>query len=201
MRLVMGDERLDGADDLGVGDMLSDDQDASGPTGGGRAPGLIRLGLLTALITGVLDQANKWWMLTVYDIDQKGQVAVLPFMDLVYVLNRGISYGLFTQSDQRGQYMLAGIAVVVSVGLLIWLMRGEQNRLSAVSIGLIVGGALANAIDRIHLGGVADFYLLHGFGFSWYVFNIADVAIVAGVIGLLIDVFVANRDNASKRSQ
>jgi lipoprotein signal peptidase len=137
--------------------MLSDDQDASGPTGGGRAPGLIRLGLLTALITGVLDQANKWWMLTVYDIDQKGQVAVLPFMDLVYVLNRGISYGLFTQSDQRGQYMLAGIAVVVSVGLLIWLMRGEQNRLSAVSIGLIVGGALANAIDRIHLGGVADF--------------------------------------------
>ena len=167
----------------------------------GPSSGLIRLGLVTALVTGVMDQVNKWWMLVVYDIDQNGQVAFLPFMDLVFVLNRGISYGLFTQSDHRGQYMLAAIAVLVSIGLLVWLLRGEQNRLSALSIGLIIGGAVGNAIDRIHLGGVADFYLLHGFGFSWYVFNIADVAIVAGVVGLLVDVFWANRSNASKPTQ
>lgn len=179
--------------------MLSDDPGHSAGRGG-RTDGLVSLGLITALVTCVLDQFNKWWMLTVYDIDQKGQVAFLPFMDLVYVLNRGISYGLFTQSDQRGQFVLAAVALVVSVGLLIWLMRGEQNRLSALSIGLIIGGAIGNAIDRIHLGGVADFYLLHGFGFSWYVFNIADVAIVAGVVGLLIDVFWANRATASKPS-
>ena len=79
-----------------------------------------------------------------------------------------------------------------------WLARGVTTRLVAVSLGLVMGGAASNAIDRLVLGGVADFFSLHAFGFYWYVFNLADVAIVAGVIGLLYDSFVPSRNDASK---
>jgi signal peptidase II len=80
----------------------------------------------------------------------------------------------------------------------VWLARGITSRLVAGSIGLIMGGAGGNAIDRLVLGGVADFFSLHAWGFYWYVFNIADAAIVAGVIGLLYDSFGPSRKDASK---
>ena len=80
----------------------------------------------------------------------------------------------------------------------VWLARGITNRLVAGSVGLIIGGALSNAIDRVSLGGVADFFSLHAFGFYWYVFNIADTAIVAGVMGLLYDSVRPSRNNAAK---
>ena len=76
---------------------------------------------------------------------------------------------------------------MASVGLYVWLVRGPTTRLIAWSLGLVIGGAIGNAIDRLVLGGVADFFSLHAFGFYWYIFNIADVAIVAGVAGLLYD--------------
>lgn len=152
------------------------------------------LGLSIALATLVIDQANKWWMLAVYRIEEKGRVAVLPFLDFVYVKNLGISYGLGAGSV--GQGTLAVFALAASLGLTIWLARGEMNRVMAASIGLIIGGAIGNAIDRLHLGGVADFYLLHAYGFSWYVFNIADAAIVAGVLGLLYDSLKPSRKDA-----
>ena len=79
----------------------------------------------------------------------------------------------------------------------VWLARGAMNGLTAVSIGLLIGGAVGNAIDRLHLGGVADFFLLHAYGYSWYVFNIADTAIVAGVIGLLYDSLRSSRNDAA----
>lgn len=161
----------------------------------------LRFALPLALVIGVVDQINKWWMLTVFDVDTKGRVAVAPFFDVVYVLNRGISYGLFTQDSPEGQWVLAGIAVLISIGMVVWLAFTEHTRLSLIGVACVVGGALSNAIDRVHLGGVADFYLLHGFGYSWYVFNIADVAIVLGVVVLLFDAFVANRGNASNRTQ
>jgi signal peptidase II len=147
------------------------------------------IGLWTAIITFALDQAHKWWMILIYKIEAKKQVTVTPFLDLVYVINKGVSYGLFTQSDPRGQYLLAAFAVVVSIGLAIWLARGVDNKILALSVGLLIGGAIGNALDRLLIGGVADFFLLHAFGYEWYVFNIADVAIVAGVLGLLYDSF------------
>ncbi len=149
-----------------------------------------RLGLSVALATLVIDQAHKLWMLGVYRIQDKGRVTVAPFLDLVYVKNLGISYGL--GAGTIGQEILAMFAVIVSVALAVWLAIGATSRLMAVSIGLIIGGAVANAIDRLYLGGVADFFSLHAFGFYWYVFNIADVAIVAGVVGLLYDSFIAS---------
>ena len=156
------------------------------------------LALLIALVVLVLDQANKWWLLEIYGIAERGRVTVTPFLDLVYVKNIGISYSLFDQESFTGQLMLAGFGAVASLVLWIWMARSGASRLMAVSIALIIGGALGNAIDRLRLGGVADFCSLHAFGFYWYVFNIADVAIVAGVAGLLYDSLVGSRKDAAK---
>jgi signal peptidase II len=156
------------------------------------------LGWGVALATFVLDQAHKWWMLQVYRIEEKGRVVVTSFLDLVFVKNQGVSYGMFTQGDPAGQWLLAAFAVCAVIAMSVWLARGVDNRVLAASLGLIMGGALGNALDRVLIGGVADFFSLHAFGFYWYVFNIADVAIVAGVIGLLYDSFIASRSSAAK---
>jgi signal peptidase II len=155
------------------------------------------LGVGICAATFVLDQAHKWWMLAVYDIKAKGRVAVTPFMDWAYVKNIGISYGLFNQGSMTGQYVLALFAVVATLALAIWLARGIDTKLLALSVGLIMGGAIGNALDRVLHGGVIDYVSLHAFGYYWYVFNIADVAIVAGVIGLLYDSFKSSRATAA----
>ncbi|MGE0701822.1 MAG: signal peptidase II [Hyphomicrobiaceae bacterium] len=154
-----------------------------------------RLGLLVIVLTFVVDQAHKWWMLNVYAIAKGQRIYVTPFLDLVYVVNKGVSYGLL---DNSGPWLLTAFAVLVSAVLWLWLSHPTSGWIMGASLGLIIGGALANALDRLHLGGVADFFSLHAFGFYWYVFNIADVAIVAGVIGLLYDSFGTSRNDASK---
>jgi len=156
------------------------------------------LGLAVALATLVIDQAHKFWMLDVYGIAEKGRVTVTPFLDLVFVKNIGISYSLFDQESFTGQLLLAAFAAVASVALWVWMTRPSTTKLVAISLALIIGGAIGNAIDRLRIGGVADFFSLHAFGYYWYVFNIADVAIVAGVVGLLYDSFVASRNDAAK---
>jgi signal peptidase II len=156
------------------------------------------LGLGIAIVTVALDQLHKYWMLAVYEIQNKDRVPITPFLDLVYVKNTGISYGLFLQESRQGQWLLAGFAGLALLAMACWLARGVSNRLVAVSLGLVMGGAAGNAIDRVALGGVADFFSLHAFGFYWYVFNLADVAIVAGVVGLLYDSFLPSRNDASK---
>ena len=144
-----------------------------------------RLGLTVALSTCLIDQAHKWWMLGIYRIQDKGRVAITPFLDLVYAKNVGISYGMMP--GWLGPWVLFAFAILASIGLYLWLVRGPTTRLVAYSLGLVIGGAIGNAIDRLVLGGVADFFSAHAFGFYWYVFNLADVAIVAGVAGLLYD--------------
>lgn len=156
------------------------------------------LGIGLAAVTLVVDQAHKAWMLGVYEIQSRGRVAVTPFLDLVFVKNTGISYGLLLQESRLGQWLLAGFAALAVIAMAWWLARGVTSRLVAVSLGLVMGGAASNAIDRLWLGGVADFFSLHAFGFYWYVFNIADVAIVAGVLGLLYDSFMPSRKDAAK---
>ena len=154
-----------------------------------------KLGMAVALATVVIDQAHKWWMLEIYRIQDRGRIQVLPFFDLVYVKNTGISYGV--GAGWVGQVELAAFAFVAAIVLAVWLARGAMNTVLAISIGFIIGGAIGNGIDRLVLGGVADFFLLYAFGYSWYVFNLADVAIVAGVVGLLYDSFVSSRIRAS----
>jgi signal peptidase II len=155
-------------------------------------------GAWVAVVTLALDQASKWWVLVGYGLQDKGRVRVTPFLDLVYVKNLGISYGLLPLDGRLGQWVLAAFAGLAVLALAAWLARGIASRLMAASVGLIMGGAVGNAIDRLVYGGVADFIQLHAFGFYWYVFNIADAAIVAGVCGLLYDALGLSRNRAAK---
>ena len=160
---------------------------------------LSRYGLVAAAIACLLDQASKLYLLKIFDLAGKGAVKLMPFVDLVLTWNTGISYGWFQQEGPFGQGALLPLKVVAVALLWIWLARAG-SRLSAISLGLIVGGALGNGIDRLAYGAVVDFVLLHmetaTWRFNWYVFNLADVAIVAGVIGLLYESLVG--DSAPK---
>ena len=142
---------------------------------------LAPLGLALALFVFIVDQAHKWWMLNVYDIGSRQPVSFTPLLDLVLVWNKGVSYGLFNSNPQS---FLIVISVLICTVLWVWLCRAVRP-LTAAALGLVIGGALANALDRFLHGAVADFFLLHWEGWNWYVFNLADMAIVAGV-GLLL---------------
>ena len=151
---------------------------------------LTRFGLGVAAAAALIDQASKVYLLFVYELGALGSVHVLPFVDFVLTRNTGISYGLFQQSGPLGQWVLLAFKVIAVVVLWVWLARAA-SKLTALSLGLIIGGAIGNAIDRLAYGWVADFVLFHietaTWRFHWYVFNLADVAIVAGVIGLLYE--------------
>ena len=154
---------------------------------------LTRFALAVAAATAAVDQAAKLWLLFGLDLPARGIVRLTPFLDLVHTWNTGISYGLFRQQGPFGQGALLALKAVAVVLLWIWLAR-TSSRLAALSLGLIIGGAIGNAIDRLAYGAVADFVLFHvttaTFSFNWYVFNLADVAIVAGVIGLLFETLI-----------
>jgi len=158
------------------------------------------LGLGVAGLTLIADQADKAWMLYVYDIGAKGTVRLAPFFDLILVWNRGVSYGLFPQESGLGRWVLILFALTSALALLVWLAR-ITSPLAAVCVGLIIGGAVGNAIDRILYGAVADFFSFHAFGFEWYVFNVADTAIVAGVIGLLYESVFGGHKKVSNPSK
>ncbi len=147
-------------------------------------------GLTIAVLAAVIDQATKFWLLHDFDLASRAEVHVMPLIDLVLTWNAGISYGLFQQQGALGQWALLAFKAAAVVFLWLWLARAP-SRLTAAALGLIIGGAVGNAIDRLHWPGVVDFVLFHietpGFTFRWYVFNFADVAIVAGVAGLLYE--------------
>jgi signal peptidase II len=156
---------------------------------------LTRFGLAVAALACLLDQASKLYLLFVHDLAAH-PVRLGPFFDFVLARNTGISYGLFQTEGALGQWVLLGFKVVAVVLLWIWLSRA-RDRLTALSLGLIIGGAVGNCIDRLAYGWVADFVFFHVSGanwrFNWYVFNLADVAIVAGVAGLLYESLVVDR--------
>jgi signal peptidase II len=151
------------------------------------------LGLAVAVAAAVLDQASKLWLIFVTDLASRAPIALTPFLDLVLTWNTGISYGLFPQEGPLGQWALLALKVIAAVLLWIWLARAS-SRLTAVALGLIIGGAIGNAIDRLAYGAVADFVLFHittaSLNFKWYVFNIADVAIVIGVAVLIYEMLL-----------
>jgi len=157
---------------------------------------LTRLGLMAAVIACALDQASKVWLLFSFDLANRGIVHLTPFLDFVLTWNTGISYGLFQQESEVGRLVLLALKVIGLAVLWIWLARAE-SKLTALSLGLIIGGGIGNAIDRLAHGAVMDFVLFHittqSFNFVWYVFNLADAAIVAGVAGLLYESLFAGR--------
>ncbi len=142
-----------------------------------------------ALLTLVLDQGNKLWLIDVFDIADNQPVRVAPFLDVVFARNPGISYSLLSAHTAVGRWGLVAFTFAATVAIAVWLWR-STTILTCLALGLVMGGALGNAIDRLLYGWVADFYYFHVGSFHWYIFNLADVAIVAGVAILLFESFV-----------
>ena len=161
--------------------------------GSGGLTSHLRPGVIAGLAVLALDQASKLWLLFVFDIAHRGAVKVTPFFDLVLTWNVGISFGWFQSDSQLAQIGLMIIKAVAVIVLAIWMAR-SRTLIATTALGLIIGGAIGNAIDRFAYGAVVDFALFHvqigGNTFNWYVFNLADVAIVAGVAGLLYNSFL-----------
>lgn len=172
----------------------------AGDPGQTRARWARRLGLIVAVAGLIADQAHKFWMLNITNIAETGPIPVTSFLTLVLTWNKGVSYGLFSQDSSLGQWLLIAIAVLATVFLAIWLSRTDRY-VPAISLGLVIAGALGNAIDRVNHGAVADFFHFHVGGFSWYVFNVADIWIVAGVAGLLYDSILGRPNDAANDGQ
>src|SRR5947209_11550737 len=148
----------------------------------------LRPGVFAALLVLLLDQASKLWLLFAFDIVHRGAVEVTPFFDLVLAWNVGISFGWLQSENQLAQLALMAVKAIAVVVLAVWMAR-SRTLIATLALGAIIGGAIGNAIDRFAYGAVLDFALFHiqigGKTFNWYVFNLADVAIVAGVAALL----------------
>ena len=145
--------------------------------------GLYAYGLAAVVI--VLDQIAKFWVLNVYRLPERLSVEILPFFSLSMVWNRGVSFGLLQSDADIGRWGLAVFSTGVAIALAFWARKVTRPWL-AVALGLVIGGAVGNLIDRIRFGAVADFLDFSGLYFPW-VFNVADSAISVGVILLILD--------------
>lgn len=168
--------------------------------GDSRTPAVTRWGLFAfALAAGVtiLDQLSKWWVLYGLHLAERGQISVLPFFRLTWVMNRGVSFGLMRAEGPLGRWLLVAAALAVVIFLAGWVRRTNRPMFAA-AIGFVMGGALGNnLIDRARIGEVVDFLDFSALGFPW-VFNVADAAINVGVALLLLDVFLLEKRPADQ---
>ena len=146
---------------------------------------LFSVGLIIAFSIFSLDQLSKWWIVNEIMSPPKF-IPVFPSFNLVMGWNRGISFGMFDSNSPASQWILIALALLVVSILLVWLKRAETLTIS-ISLGMIIGGALGNVIDRIHYGAVADFLDFYVGDFHWPAFNLADTGITLGAIVLVLD--------------
>ncbi len=142
-----------------------------------------------AAIMFLFDQATKWFLVAIVDLDDARTWPITSFFSLTMAWNEGISYSLFASYRQG---FLIALSLVICSLLWSWVVKAE-SRLVAMALGLIIGGALGNVFDRFWHGAVADFMHFHWGNWHWYIFNMADVAIVAGVGLLIYDSFTSGR--------
>lgn len=155
-----------------------------------------RQGLLIAGVTIILDQLTKWWI--VFEVMSPPRVIpVFPSFNLVMGWNRGVSFGMFDSDSPQNQWLLVALALVIVVVLLVWMKRAE-SRLVTIAIGLIVGGAIGNVIDRLHFGAVADFLDFYIGAYHWPAFNVADTGITVGAVVLVLDSLFVSSENDKK---
>lgn len=150
-------------------------------------------GLVTAGIVIVCDQLSKWWVVAKL-MQPPRAIEITPFFDLVMVWNKGVTFGMFNTAPSWTRWGFTGLALAIVVALLLWLRKVESRWLAA-SIGLVIGGALGNVIDRVRYGAVADFLDFHVYGYHWPAFNVADSAITVGVALLLIDAWLGRKES------
>ncbi|MGE0741287.1 MAG: signal peptidase II [Hyphomonadaceae bacterium] len=155
---------------------------------------MLRFGLILAAFVFVADQFTKWLVLGPGQFSPRGcleagygcgYIELTPFFDLQMVWNRGVSFGLLRADQDIARWGLVALSFAIS-GVFLWWLRTAERRLTAVALGLVIGGALGNVIDRIRFGAVADFLDFNGLWFPW-VFNVADAAITVGAIILAVD--------------
>ncbi len=157
------------------------------------APRYVARGIVAALVVLAADQASKYWVLNILDLPDLGSVALLPVLNLTMVWNHGVTFGLFNNFGGFGRVALAAVALAIVAALAVWLWRAERLTV-ALALGAIGGGAVGNVIDRLRFGAVVDFIHAHAWGWSWYVFNVADAAIVCGVAVLVLDSLLHRSD-------
>lgn len=155
--------------------------------------GVKRLGYSIAALVFGIDQMVKFWVLHVIHLPERGYIEVLPFFRLTYVGNVGVSMGLFRAGTDTGRWLLVAVTAAIAIAVAVWIAR-EKQRPDALALGLVLGGALGNIVDRIRFGHVVDF--LHFFlgEHSFWVFNVADAGISCGVLLLLARALMAPRD-------
>jgi len=148
--------------------------------------GAPKLGLGVAASLFVVDQLAKWFVTGPLAIDSLGDAReIVSFFDLRFVPNVGVSLGLFPATGDTARWMLVVLTAAIAVGVAVWMWR-ERNRADQAALGLVLGGAIGNILDRARFGYVVDYADLH-FG-EWrpfLVFNVADAAITIGVVILL----------------
>jgi signal peptidase II len=153
------------------------------------------LGLGVALVVAIADQLTKLWVLDFFASRPMPIVEVAPFFNLVLTGNRGMSFGLFNDNAAANALIFTGLAAVIVVGLLVWLWQSRTLALR-IGLGLIIGGAIGNVVDRLLRGAVVDFLDFHLGTWHWFAFNLADAAICVGVAVLLIDSLLGRRELA-----
>ena len=146
---------------------------------------MLRFGLILAAAVVLADQAVKWLVMEFF-LTRADPVEVTSFFNLVLAWNRGVSFSLFHSEEAYAPFALAALALTISAGLGVWLGR-VGHRWPATGIGLVIGGAIGNVIDRLRFGAVVDFLDFHWAGYHWPAFNIADSAITVGVLFLITD--------------
>ena len=142
--------------------------------------------LLISIFIFLLDFFSKYFLINFYDLGSKGRVSLTPFLDFILVLNPGISFGLFSSGEDIQRWILSILSIIIIFYLYYWA-RNSSSKLIKLSLFIMIGGALGNLFDRVFYGNVIDFISLHVFNYYWYVFNIADIAIVFGGLFVLID--------------
>jgi len=149
-----------------------------------------RLGYSIALLVFLADQLSKYWVTAVLDLRTRGFIEVLPVFQLTWVGNTGVSMGLLRADGDTGRWLLVAATLAIAGGVAWWIAR-EANRTDVAALGLVLGGALGNIVDRVRYGYVVDF--LHAFWHDhhFYIFNVADAAITVGVILLLLRALTA----------
>ena len=156
-----------------------------------------RTGYIVALVVFALDQLVKWWVTGPLGVNHEGAVQyLLPFFQFTYTENNGISLGLLNATTEVGRWMLVAVTSAIAIGIAVWIGR-EKNRIDLIALGMVLGGALGNILDRTRHGYVVDFADLH-FG-EWrpfLIFNVGDAAISIAVVILLLRAFLSRKDEA-----